>query len=234
MSIISSTRHTQHPPIEGVILSGTDIFIYHFNRKAGLCAQNYYVNGTRPGFKFFRYHKKSAECFPIDDKGPCGRNMIFYRIGNTEYGECDCDHSKRCGRPLLYWQPTDSCYHVNTQGPCREGHWLAYGLTQKPICQKNLCLRQESESPSNHRARKFWISINGMCMKTRTLGFCPDPEQVMFFREGEAYPQCVHPSEATVCGAVNRISRPCWAGQKFDSMDNCRDKVGLWGSEDDH
>lgn len=71
-------------------------------------------------------------------------------------------------------------------------------------------------------------------MKTRTRGFCPDSDQVMFFREGEAYPQCVYGTEAKVCMASDKISRPCWSGQKFDTIENCRDKVGMWGNEDDH
>jgi hypothetical protein len=159
---------------------------------------------------------------------------MFYRIGNSDYGECDCAHSKRCGRPLLYWEPSDACFFVNTRGPCRSDQWLVYGLTKKPICQKNFCLSQEKDSPSNHRARKFWVSVNSQCIKTRTRGYCPDPEQVMFFKEGEAFPNCVYANEATVCSPSRRISRPCWAGQKFDFQDNCRTKVGLWGSEDDH
>jgi len=120
------------------------------------------------------------------------------------------------------------------QGPCQDGFWIVYGLGQKAVCQKSPCLQQEAESPSNHQARKFWTSINGQCKKTRTRGFCPDSDEVMFFKEGEAYPTCVHAKDATVCNSVNRISRPCWAGQKYDIHEKCRQKVGLWGNEDDH
>ncbi|CAL8102747.1 unnamed protein product [Orchesella dallaii] len=201
--------------------------------KVGLCPQNY-VNTTRPAYKHYRLHKPTGKCFKLDTKGPCGKNMQFYRIGNTDFGDCDCQHKKRCGRPLLYWKEHDACYFSFTQGPCKEGYWLVYGYQNKPICQKNACHKFEKDNPSNHAARKFWIHYRGKCMKTRTQGYCKQPDQVLFFVDGEARPRCVYAEEASMCNSLNRISRPCWVGQRYQLHGDCEKHVGLWGSEDNH
>lgn len=123
---------------------------------------------------------------------------------------------------------------VSLKGPCKEGYWLVWGYQSKPICQKNPCRKYERDNPSNHEARKFWIHYKGKCMRTRTQGYCRNTDQVLFFVDGEARPRCVYQDEARACNSLNRMSRPCWAGQKYELHDDCRKKVGLWGSEDDH
>lgn len=58
----------------------------------------------------FRYHNDTHKCYHIDERGPCGKLMLFYGIGDTDYGECDCNLYYRCARPIIYWAPAKRCY----------------------------------------------------------------------------------------------------------------------------
>lgn len=88
---------------------------YNWNNcycRPGLCLENL-NNDNITNFRWFRYHNGTQKCWHIDQRGPCGHNMIFYRIGETEYGECDCNFYYRCARPLIYWAPEKRCYFTN-------------------------------------------------------------------------------------------------------------------------
>ena len=52
----------------------------------------------------------------MGEQGPCGEMMIFYaHPENEDLGECDCDLSFRCHRPMIYWAPASRCYWAYEQ-----------------------------------------------------------------------------------------------------------------------
>jgi len=121
------------------------------------------------------------------------------------------------------------------QGPCAEGYWLVLSaISRKPICRRNPCIEKELEDPSDHMRRQFWTYVDGKCVKTLAPGFCTSSFEVYHYREGAGVASCVLFSEVDKCKFDKFISRPCWVGQKFFTMERCQDSVGLWGNEDDH
>ncbi|CAG7722188.1 unnamed protein product [Allacma fusca] len=164
----------------------------------------------------FRYHNATRRCYMVGDKGPCPDLMEFAML-DEDYGECDCDQKRRCGRPLMYWPGTKRCYFVNDQGPCQPGKWLVFGFNLQPICKLNRCRKEQSEEPSNER--KFWFTFQGQCYRTQTRGFCREGE-ILFNNWTEYRPTC---NKIGACPEAPRIhTMGCQPGSKLDYEGRCK------------
>jgi hypothetical protein len=85
-----------------------------FDFRTELCQENL-NNDNITNIKWYRYHNATHKCYHIDERGPCGKLMLFYAVGDTEYGDCDCILYYRCARPLIYWPEGNRCYYTNDQ-----------------------------------------------------------------------------------------------------------------------
>ncbi|ODM97420.1 hypothetical protein Ocin01_09261 [Orchesella cincta] len=200
----------------------------------GLCPENL-NNDNITNFRWFRYHNETKKCWHIDQRGPCGYNMIFYRIGETEYGGCECNFYYRCARPLLYWPMEKRCYFTNEQGPCEQQDWLVVTEDLKPKCMPNPCIYNQTVQPS--RKDRYWFDHGGECFMTLTRGYCSHSDETLYTKWDEYTPSCHIGRECNlrkVRGTANSRSFPsqnsCLPGQKLDSDGRCRKiiRISWW------
>ena len=161
-----------------------------------------------------------------------------FTMEDDTFGFCDCDLSKRCGRPLVFWPARNRCYEVYSQvslrlihglnivglnlmtiqGPCRDGKWLVFGFNLEPVCKKNICANQEEGQPSF--GSRYWFNVNTTCYRTSTQGYCPRKEDVLFNMDTHYRPTC---QPRTDCGDLNPVQvAMCLPGQRMDVLGNCK------------
>jgi len=191
------------------------------NTGSGLCRENI-GNDNITNIKWYRYHNETRKCWHIDERGPCGALMLFYPIGDSDYGDCDCNLYYRCARPIIYWPPAKRCYYTNDQGPCGSHEWILLNDTRKAVCELNPCKRNETEEPST--IDRYWFEEDGQCYKTLTQGYCGNPQAVLYPKWDDYKPSC---NVGRICNARNTRSsstnnQDCIPGQKTDQLGKCQ------------
>jgi len=64
-------------------------------------------------FPYYRHDRVSGKCYRGGDRGPCGKNMIFYSEENS-HGACDCDYRNQ-DRELVFHADSSQCHFVYSQ-----------------------------------------------------------------------------------------------------------------------
>ncbi|CAG7678337.1 unnamed protein product [Allacma fusca] len=147
------------------------------------------------------YHNQTGKCYKTDEQGPCDTLMKFSQnVTSPDYGICECNFYKQCGRPVVHWQQTGKCYFVNDQGPCAQNEWLTLKEDKTPVCSPNNCQVEQSQNPSNGSA--FWVSENGTCYRTTTRGYCEDGTARLFFKWQDYKATCNY---QLVCGTIGAV-----------------------------
>ncbi|CAG7827790.1 unnamed protein product [Allacma fusca] len=179
--------------------------------------------GNEPGV--YRFDNQTRSCYQVGRKGPCGELMVFYADPNSpDYGQCDCDISKRCNRHMLYWPSTNRCYFTYEQGPCSPQNWLVFGRNLKPACEPDLCTAVQTEFDDELGDQSFWIYHKNECVLTGTEGHCQLPNEKLIVNgfSRQVAPFC---SAITyVCKIPEVPSLVCAPGQKWHSLEGC----SLW------
>ncbi len=78
-----------------------------------LCPDTYKVYDY--GFlRHLYYHdRETRECYELGTKGPCGKNMLFFKESDNElYGHCDCRQEGPKGRTLVYSSKSRQCHFL--------------------------------------------------------------------------------------------------------------------------
>lgn len=147
--------------------------------------------------------------------------LIFALNLDATFGICDCDHSLRCGRPLILWPSKNRCYYAYDQGPCREGKWLVFGADLHPVCKRNPCLDQENQDPSHDN--RYWFSYKNKCYKTYSRGYC-DEGKILFNEKTNFRPTCVTTPDCATgpTGRGTIQSLACLPGQRLDFYGKCK------------
>lgn len=64
----------------------------------------------------YAYYNANGQCYKVGTDGPCEALMIFSLDPTSpDYGQCDCDYHRQCGRPIIKWPADGECYYVFDQ-----------------------------------------------------------------------------------------------------------------------
>ncbi|XP_037086778.1 uncharacterized protein LOC119107440 [Pollicipes pollicipes] len=138
------------------------------------------------------YDRRSGQCYPQGERGPCPPGNVF--AFNNVTGSTEC----RCPADSLVLPDTGACHRAFAQGPCKRNRFVAPRpeAPHQGVCVTNPCRRGElyfSSRPlvqyeefrgisyrgacgcTKHFTQNFWPA-DGRCYEQQTRGPCPARE----------------------------------------------------------
>ncbi|CAL8111422.1 unnamed protein product [Orchesella dallaii] len=174
-----------------------------------------------------RISRQDGLCYTIgNNSNICGHLMRFYSEHETSlFGDCDCDFTDGfTARPIVYWKPTDRCYHLYQRGPCGYNEWLILDHRNRTRCSPRRCASQEDSEKTD----EFWFLYQGKCYKTgqHYNHFCPyeDQEQWKVWFNYTVSPLCLqHRPTPFLRGLLGPLKDlPCVPGHKKMQNGDCK------------
>ncbi|KAK6626010.1 hypothetical protein RUM43_006314 [Polyplax serrata] len=128
---------------------------------------------SQPGGWLLVYWPPDGKCYRIFQRGyPCPETMELNPVQdsfNRTVAEC------RCPPRTAQNSGSNSCYPINTKGPCENGEYFAPVRQSINIRQRNgRCIKARQCEPDE----VFWAAT-GQCFRTNVRGPCPDGQLIV-------------------------------------------------------
>jgi len=186
--------------------------------KKQLCPE--LVGRSRYSLWSTRYDNETQKCFPTGQRGPCGKNMIFYSVkDDSVFGECDCNYDIEC-KSLIYSPVFKECVYAYEQGHCNEGYWLVADKEGKPSCERNLC-----RPPPKYSLKYQWSIYKGRCERLYQPNVDCKPDEMLWIPKGYRFPICGKATCSSAHAFVPQLE--CELGSKLFHEDRCTRRKGL-------